>query len=282
MTTRLITRGAEIREAIVCAQRDGKTVGLVPTMGALHVGHMSLVEASLDECDRTVVTIFVNPTQFGPGEDYQRYPRPLEEDIDMLRKRGCWLVFAPEVEEMYPTGHETIVDVGSISKPLEGAARPMHFFGVATVVLKLLNMAPADRAYFGHKDYQQTLVIRKLASDLNVPTDIRICPTIREADGMAMSSRNEYLSSSERQQAVALSQSLKQAAQLYADGETEVAVLRENMLRTLDSVGGVQVEYIAFVAAGTVDEVERVEGPAVIAIAARVGTTRLIDNWQIG
>jgi len=282
MPTQLITRSTEIRKAIVHAQQGGETVGLVPTMGALHEGHLSLVDASLDECDRTVVTIFVNPTQFGPGEDYQRYPRPLEEDVEMLRERGCWLVFAPEVEEMYPTGHETFVDVGSIRKPLEGAARPMHFFGVATVVLKLLNMAPADRAYFGKKDYQQTLVIRKLATDLNVPTEIRVCPTLREPNGMAMSSRNEYLSQSDRQRAVALSQSLQQAAEQHERGETDVAKLRENMLRTIDSAGGVKVEYIAFVAAGTVDEVKTVEGPTVIAIAARVGTTRLIDNWQIG
>lgn len=280
-TTRTVTRGAEIREAIVEAQRAGKTVGLVPTMGALHAGHLSLVDASIAECDRTVVTIFVNPSQFGPGEDYNRYPRPLEKDISLLRERGCWLVFVPEVEEMYPTGHETIVDVGSIRKPLEGAARPMHFFGVATVVLKLLNLVPADRAYFGQKDYQQTLVIRKLVCDLDVPTDIRICPIVRDADGLAMSSRNAYLTEKERIQALALSQSLELAADRHATGETDVAVLREQMQRHIQSVGGVQVEYIAFVAQGTVDEVQRIEGPTVIAIAARVGKTRLIDNRTI-
>ena len=275
---RLVTRGAEIRSAIVEAQRAGKTVGLVPTMGALHAGHLSLVDASIAECDRTVVTIFVNPTQFGPGEDFTRYPRNLDDDINMLRERGCWLVFAPEVEEMYPFGHETIVDVGSIRKPLEGTARPRHFFGVATVVLKLLNLAPADRAYFGQKDYQQTLVVRKLVSDLDVPTQIRICPIVREADGLAMSSRNVYLDDHQRQQALALSQSLELAANRHAEGEVDVAKLRDEMKQHIRKFSDVRIEYLAFVEKGTVDEVERIEGPTVIAVAARVGKTRLIDN----
>ncbi len=279
---KVVTRAAEMRQAIVHAQQAGKAVGLVPTMGALHGGHLSLVDASLAECDRTVVTIFVNPTQFGPGEDFDHYPRTMEQDLAQLRERGCWMVFAPTVEEMYPAGHETIVDVGSIRKPLEGVARPRHFFGVATVVLKLLNMVPADRAYFGQKDYQQTLVVRKLASDLNVPTEICVCPIVREADGMAMSSRNAYLSPSGRRQALALSQSLELAKEMFTAGETDVARLHAKMLESIQAVGGVEVEYIAFVAAGTVDLVQQIEGPTMIVLAGRVENTRLLDNCQIG
>jgi len=282
MVAQVVSRAAEMRSALIRVQQAGKTVGLVPTMGALHGGHLSLVDASLAECDRTVVTIFVNPTQFGPGEDFDHYPRTMEQDLALLRARGCWTVFAPTVEEMYPAGHETIVDVGSIRKPLEGVARPRHFFGVATVVLKLLNMVPADRAYFGQKDYQQTLVVRKLASDLNVPTEIRVCPIIREADGLAMSSRNAYLSPAGRCQALALSQSLALARASHAAGETDVDRLRTKMLEHIHAVGGVEVEYIAFVAAGTVDEVDRVEGPTMIVLAGRVESTRLLDNCQIG
>jgi pantoate--beta-alanine ligase len=206
----------------------------------------------------------------------------MEQDLAQLRERGCWMVFAPTVEEMYPAGHETIVDVGSIRKPLEGVARPRHFFGVATVVLKLLNMVPVDRAYFGQKDYQQTLVVRKLASDLNVPTEIRVCPIVREVDGLAMSSRNAYLSSQGRRQALALSQSLELAKEMHAAGEADVARLRAKILEHIQTVGGGEVEYIAFVAAGTVDEVERIDGPTVIVLAGRVENTRLLDNCQIG
>jgi pantoate--beta-alanine ligase len=192
------------------------------------------------------------------------------------------MVFAPTVEEMYPAGHETIVDVGSIRKPLEGVARPRHFFGVATVVLKLLNMVPADRAYFGQKDYQQTLVVRKLASDLNVPTEICVCPIVREVDGLAMSSRNAYLSPQGRRQALALSQSLELAKAMHAAGEADVVRLRAKMLEHMQTFGVGKVEYIAFVAAGTVDEVERIDGPTVIVLAGRVENTRLLDNCQIG
>ena len=282
MTTTLVTRATDIRKAILEAQQAGESVGLVPTMGALHEGHLSLVDASLADCDRTVVTVFVNPTQFGQGEDYDQYPRPIEQDMALLRERGCWLVFAPTVEEMYPAGHEAFVDVGSIRKPLEGIARPRHFFGVATVVLKLLNMAPVNRAYFGQKDYQQTLVVRKMAIDLNVSTEICVCPIIREVDGLAMSSRNAYLSQQGRRQALALSQSLQLAAQMVARGETEVAQLRATILAHIKRVEEVEVEYVAFVTAGTLDEVERIDGPTVIVLAGRVENIRLLDNCQVG
>ena len=281
-STRIITRGNELRDAIIRVQQAGESVGLIPTMGSLHAGHLSLVDTSMAECDRTVVTIFVNPTQFGAGEDYDLYPRTMENDLAVLRERGCWLVFAPTVEEIYPAGHETIVDVGSISKPLEGVARPKHFFGVATVVLKLLNLAPVDRAYFGQKDYQQTLVVRKLVSDLNVPTDIRVCPIVRESDGLAMSSRNAYLTPDQRLQARVLSQALFHAQQQIEAGQVEAGKIRDQIAKELGKAENVELEYVSLVAKGTVDEVARIDGPTMIVLAARVGSTRLIDNCQIG
>ena len=281
-STRLITLAGEVRAAVRAAQCAGQSVGFVPTMGALHEGHLSLVAASLAECDRTVVSIFVNPTQFGPGEDLRQYPRTLEQDLQLLQERGCWLVFAPTVEEMYRPGHETYVDVGSVAASLEGKARPSHFRGVATVVLKLFQAAPADRTYFGQKDYQQTLVVRKLIDDLNLPIEMRVCPIVREPDGLAMSSRNAYLSREERRRAVSLYEALQLAAKLQAAGETDVAAIREKMRRQIAAVGGVELEYLAFLAPGTVREVASVDGPTVVVLAARVGTTRLIDNCLIG
>ncbi len=276
---RLESSAAETYAAVRAAQLAGESVGLVPTMGALHEGHLSLVDASLAECDRTVVSVFVNPTQFGPGEDLASYPLVLEQDLRLLEERGCWLVFAPQAGEMYKPGHGTYVDVGSVATLYEGACRPTHFRGVATVVLKLLQIIPADRAYFGRKDYQQTLVIRKMVSDLNLPVEVRVSPIVREADGLAMSSRNAYLSESERQQGCLLWQSLKLAEKMYSEGETEVAAITKAMKERLAST---EVEYIAFAAEGTMDEVTSIEGPTVVALAARVGKTRLIDNHTIG
>ncbi|NOY41420.1 MAG: pantoate--beta-alanine ligase [Planctomycetes bacterium] len=267
--------------AVRAAQLAGKSIGLVPTMGALHEGHLSLVEASLAECDHTVVSIFVNPTQFGPSEDLASYPHVLEQDLRLLEERGCWLVFAPQADEMYQPGHGTYVDVGSVAVPYEGASRPTHFRGVATVVLKLFQIIPADRAYFGRKDYQQTLVIRKMVSDLNLPVEVRVCPIIREADGLAMSSRNAYLNAEERQRASLLWQSLKLAEQMHAKGQTEVAVIARSM-RELLATDELEAEYIAFLAEDTVQEVTHLEGPTVVALAAQVGKTRLIDNHTIG
>lgn len=278
----VITSASEARDAVLAAQRDGETIGFVPTMGALHAGHLSLVEASQACCDRTVVSIYVNPTQFGPGEDLERYPRVLEQDLLQLEKLGCWLVFAPSTEEMYPQGSETLVDVGSVAKPLEGAARPGHYQGVATVVLKLFQIIPADQAFFGQKDYQQTLVVKQMVRDLGVPVDIEVCPTVREPDGLAMSSRNAYLTTDERQQALSLWQALQLAVQSHAAGETDANRLTSQMQTHFASLPGVEVEYIAFLAAGTVEPVTKIAGPTVVAIAARVGKTRLIDNLLIG
>jgi pantoate--beta-alanine ligase len=224
----------------------------------------------------------VNPTQFGAGEDFERYPRPLERDLELLSQRGCDWAFVPEVAELYPPGFGSAVDVGAVAEPWEGSARPGHFRGVATVVLKLFQLAPADRAYFGRKDYQQTLVIQRLVEDFHVPTTIRVCPIVRDHDGLALSSRNVYLSSEERQRALVLHQSLELAASEHAAGERSVEAIRRKMLARIEAVGGVAVEYVAFVNDGTVEEISHIDGPATVAIAARVGRTRLIDNQRIG
>ncbi len=278
---RIIADGQSLREEIFAARASGKTVGLVPTMGALHEGHLSLVSASGAECDLTVVTVFVNPTQFAPEEDFGQYPRDLGRDVSLLASRGCDLVFAPSREEMYSPNHATWIDVGSLGQQLEGQFRPTHFRGVATIVMKLFQLAPANRAYFGRKDYQQTLVVRQMVNDLNVPIDVRGCPIIREPDGLAMSSRNAYLTPQERTRALALSSSLRLAEQLADRGEREVAVIRQQMQRELERPGGVDVQYIAFVMDGTLNPVQTIDGPTTIAIAATVGKTRLIDNTLI-
>ena len=278
----VITSVEAMRAAVRGLQRSGETVGFVPTMGALHEGHLSLIDAAAAECDHVAASIFVNPTQFGPNEDFTKYPRPLERDLALLRSRGCELVFVPEAAEMYPEGYGTSIDVGPVAVPWEGAARPGHFAGVATVVLKLFECVPADRAYFGRKDYQQTLVVKRMVADLNLPIDVRVCPIMRDADGLALSSRNVYLSLDERRRALALSQSLRLAEEIISSGERDALVVRERMLAHIASVGGVGVEYVAIVRDGTVDEIAQINGPVTIAVAARVGTTRLIDNVQIG
>jgi pantoate--beta-alanine ligase len=278
---RVIVRGADLRQTVVDAQRSGATVGLVPTMGALHEGHLSLVDAARAECDLVVVTIFVNPTQFAAGEDYERYPADLDADLAQLSGRGCDVAFAPSVDEMYRPGHQTSIDVGSVAVPLEGTHRPTHFRGVATVVLKLFQLAPADRAYFGRKDYQQALVIQKMVDDLRVPMEVCICPIVRESDGLAMSSRNAYLSDDQRRRAVALHECLQLARQLAASGERSVEVIRDQMQQHIASVGGIDIEYIAMVEEGTVTPVDAITGPTAVLIAARVGSARLIDNCLI-
>lgn len=263
------------------AQREGQTVGLVPTMGALHEGHLSLARAARGQCDRVIASIFVNPTQFAPGEDYERYPRDLDSDAARLAEVGVEAVFAPTTETMYPPGSGTTIDVGPVAMPYEGASRPTHFSGVATVVAKLFHIAPADRAYFGQKDYQQTVVVRRMVADLNLPIEVVVCPIIREPDGLAMSSRNAYLRPDERERALTLSRGLHLAESLHAGGERDPAKLREAVSQEIESMAGVELEYVALMAEGTVKEVTRVEGPAVLAVAARVGQTRLIDNVRL-
>jgi pantoate--beta-alanine ligase len=274
----LLREGDFLRQKVLAARQAGQVVGIVPTMGALHEGHLSLVDAARAECDLVVATIFVNPTQFAPTEDFRSYPRVMDKDLALLASRGCQLVFAPSEEQMYRPGHETFVDVGRLGKLYEGEFRPMHFRGVATVVLKLFQLAPADRAYFGRKDYQQTLVVKQMVADLNVLIDVRVCPIVREPDGLAMSSRNVYLSREERQRALVLSRSLKLAEQIIADGERDVAAIRSAMQREIEGTRGVELQYIAVVADGTLTPVDTITGATTIALAATVGKTRLIDN----
>jgi pantoate--beta-alanine ligase len=266
---------------ILTARQAGKTIGIVPTMGALHDGHLSLIDAARTECDVVVATVFVNPTQFGPGEDFQAYPRDMDRDLSLLRQRGCNLIFAPTNDAMYRPEHSTFVDVGHLGSMLEGEFRPTHFRGVATVVLKLFQLAPGDRAYFGRKDYQQTLVVRQMVADLNIPIDVRVCPTVRDADGLAMSSRNVYLSPTERASALALARSLKLAEQMSAAGQLQVDPIRRAMLKEIQSAGGIEIQYIAFVADGTVTPVTTIDGPTTVVLAAKVGKTRLIDNTLV-
>lgn len=267
-----------MRGLVLATQRSGRRVGVVPTMGALHDGHLSLVTASRAACDITVATIFVNPTQFGPNEDFSRYPRTLEADLAKLAAAGADYAFVPEVAEMYPSGATTMVEPGSVAAPLEGAFRPGHFRGVATIVLKLFQAVPADAAFFGQKDYQQQLVIRHMVADLLLPIEIVVCPIVREADGLAMSSRNVYLSADDRRKALSISRAIQQANSLMTSGERNAGKIAEQMQATLRAGGITQIDYATVVHTDTLLPIEQIENRAVALIAARVGTTRLIDN----
>ncbi len=251
-------------------------------MGALHAGHLSLVDRSIRDCDFTVVSIFVNPKQFNQPADYSVYPRTHESDVRQLAERSVDLVFAPSVEEMYPAGFTTHVDVEGVTDRWEGASRPGHFRGVTTVVLKLFQIIPADRAYFGRKDYQQALAIERMVADLNLPIEIVVCPLVRDHDGLALSSRNVHLSPGERRSALVLSRSLRLARELFSTGERDPIRLRDAMLRQLADEPTVQLEYLAIVDPTTLAELKRIETAAVVLIAARLGSTRLIDNEVLG
>ncbi|MCE9529312.1 MAG: pantoate--beta-alanine ligase [Planctomycetales bacterium] len=275
---RLITSISEMQAAVRELQRAGKKVGLVPTMGALHEGHLSLVGRAKSECDAAVATIFVNPTQFAPHEDFSKYPRTLDADVQLLASANCDLVFVPSREAMYPPNASTFIEPPQVAQPLEGVFRPGHFRGVATIVLKLFNIIPADRAYFGQKDFQQALVIRRMVADLNVPVQIVVCPIIREPDGLAMSSRNRYLSPSERQQALALSRALNLVQEQFSRGVRDAIALKERMQDVLERAGIERVDYATIADPETLAEMTQLENPAVVLIAAFVGTTRLIDN----
>ena len=271
----------ELRAEVQSARAAGKTIGCVPTMGALHDGHLSLVEAATNQTDFVVVTIFVNPTQFAPNEDLSKYPRPLEDDLRKCEEAGVDLVFNPDAETVYPATDAAFVEVPRCSTTLEGAHRPSHFRGVTTIVLKLFNMVLPDIAFFGQKDYQQQLLIRHMVDDLNVPVEIRTCPTVREADGLAMSSRNTYLSDADRQSALALSQSLKIAHDACTTDGKSPAEARQAMLDHLAQFPNVKLDYAVIADANTLCEVDDAVPEAVALIAARVGSTRLIDNMLI-
>jgi pantoate--beta-alanine ligase len=256
----------------------GNSVGLVPTMGALHAGHASLIRAAAASCNHVAVSIFVNPTQFGPNEDYARYPRTFDADCELAASVGATAIFAPSVEEFYPQGSSTFVEVEGLSNRLDGLSRPGHFRGVATVVTKLLIAAEADRAYFGQKDAAQVSVIRRMVADFRIATDIVVCPIVRDPDGLALSSRNAYLSPTERTQALTLHRSLLQVESLASTGERRPGVLIAAAREVFASEPAVRVDYIECVNWSTLGPVESAEPGTLFAVAAYVGSTRLIDN----
>lgn len=260
---------------------DG-TVGLVPTMGYLHEGHLSLVRQAKAECNHVIVTIFVNPTQFGPSEDLSKYPRDLDRDLKLLEPLGADLLWKPTAEVMYPPGYQTWVEVEALTKGLEGAMRPGHFRGVATVVAKLFNATQPHKAYFGQKDAQQAAVIRRMAVDLNFPLEVIVCPTVREADGLAMSSRNKYLNEAERKAAVVLFRSLSAARELYDAGERDAEKLRGRMKEVLASEPLAKMQYVSCADYDSLVELDKVSGKTLLSMAVFLGKTRLIDNFVLG
>lgn len=257
-------------------------VGLVPTMGYLHEGHLSLVRQAAEECTSVVVSIFVNPTQFGPAEDLAAYPRDMERDLRLLEPLGVDLVWTPTPEIMYPSGYQTWVQVEALAEPLEGAMRPGHFRGVATIVAKLFNGVLPSKAYFGQKDAQQAAVIRRMARDLNFPLEVVVCPTMREPDGLAMSSRNAYLNPEQRRAATVLFRALSAAKNAYEAGEHNAEKLRAIMRATLAAEPLAQMQYVSCADYDTLEELETVSGKALLSMAVFVGKTRLIDNFVLG
>jgi len=258
------------------------TWGLVPTMGFLHAGHISLVERARGENTRVGASVFVNPTQFGPGEDLAAYPRDLERDLGLLEQAGADLVWVPSAEEVYPSDYRTFVDVEGVTMPLEGAARPGHFRGVATVVAKLLNVFLPDRAYFGQKDAQQVVVIRQMVRDLNFPIELVVCPTVREADGLAMSSRNVYLTPEQRAAATVLYRALSAARDVWTSGERDGEQLRQAMRRVLEAEPLARTEYISAADPRTLEELGPASRGVLLSMAVRIGKARLIDNLLLG
>lgn len=270
------------REAVRAARREGKVIGLVPTMGAFHEGHRSLIQAAGERCSFISVSIFVNPTQFGPDQDFEKYPRTLETDLNTCEELGVDLVFAPGVGTMYPPGSQTAVHVSGLTEGLCGAWRVGHFDGVATVVMKLFQILPADLAFFGEKDYQQMMMIRRMVHDLDLPIEIVPCPTVREPDGLAMSSRNAYLSEGEREQATSLSRALLRARDRVTAGERDAVVLTEGIREEIRAAGPAEIQYAEVVDPETLDPLKTIDGTARICLAVRIGTCRLIDNIAVG
>jgi pantoate--beta-alanine ligase len=277
--TRVLRTRAELRAALATAPRP---IGLVPTMGWLHEGHRSLMAQARTENATTVVTIFVNPRQFGDPSDFTRYPRNEQRDLAICESEGVDIVWAPPVDEVYVPGFDTTVTVGAVAGPLEGAARPGHFAGVATVVAILFSLVGAQRAYFGQKDAQQVMVIRRMALDLAIGTEVVACPTVREPDGLALSSRNVHLSPEERTAAAVLHRALVAARERWTAGERSGEALRSAMRATLDAEPLAQTDYVSVADALTLEELDRVDRPAVLSLAVRFGTTRLIDNELLG
>jgi len=271
----------ELRSHVGRARAAGKVIGFVPTMGALHAGHASLIKAASQKCDYVAVSIFVNPTQFGPSEDYDKYPRDIEADSVLCSQNGADVIFAPTAAQMYPSEQMTWVDVEKLTDGLCGARRPGHFRGVTTICAKLFNIVGADYAFFGQKDAQQAVVIRRMVADLNMPVEIVVCPTVREADGLAMSSRNKYLSESERRDAILINKSLLKCLNLVEKGVCESNTLKNEIRKTLEISPDIDIEYIAVTDSQSLVEIDRITESALVAVAVRIGGTRLIDNAVI-
>lgn len=270
---------ADVQAQTLAWKRAGLTVGLVPTMGYLHEGHASLIKRAAAECDRVVVSVFVNPTQFGPNEDLESYPRDFEHDKALVAECGAHLIFAPTPDDMYSPGTATWVTVEGLTKELCGRSRPIHFRGVATVVNKLMNIAQPDRAYFGEKDAQQLAVIRRMVKDLNMPVEVVGCPIVREADGLAKSSRNTYLNAAERQAALVLSRSLAEGKKLLEAGETDAQTVCARITEVINAEPAARIDYVQAVDADSIEPVAAVNGTVLFAIAVYIGKTRLIDNF---
>ena len=270
-----------VRRLVKAARSAGRTIGFVPTMGALHIGHISLIEAARKDCDFVIVSIFVNPTQFGPSEDFAKYPRPLKADLNICRKAGVNLVFVPTPKAMYPGENLSWVDVEKLSGPLCGKFRPGHFRGVATVCAKLFNIVLPDFAFFGQKDAQQAIVIKKMVADLNMPLEIVVCPTVREENGLAMSSRNQYLTAQQKKDAAFIYKSLQKCRQMIKQGGRDTKKIIAEMRKILKQIPSVEIQYISIVDAETLQNIDKVTGKTLAAVAVKVGSTRLIDNILI-
>jgi len=275
---RICTTPAEMHAACRKLRNSGRILGLVPSMGALHAGHLSLVSAARAECDLVAASIFVNPTQFAPGEDYEAYPRTFDEDCRKLESAGVHLLFAPSAADIYPPGNTTFIDPGNIALRLDGASRPGHFRGVATIVARLFHIVAPDRAYFGQKDAAQVAVLRHVVRDLNLPVHVAVCPVVREPDGLAMSSRNRYLSPAEHSRALILSRALTAAESLARTGEASAVTLRAAMLTVFATDPETRLDYAAIVDPDTLLPIANTSRGALLAVAAFIGNTRLIDN----
>jgi pantoate--beta-alanine ligase len=276
--TRIVETLAGIQGYVAACRKRGMKVGFVPTMGAFHEGHLTLMREARRNNNAVIVSIFVNPIQFSAGEDYDRYPRRLEQDTKMADSEGVDVIFSPSVAEMYPKGFDTHVDQTDLPSKLCGAFRQGHFRGVMTIVTKLFNIVKPDTAYFGQKDYQQSLIIRRTATDLNLDVAVKVLPTVREEDGLAMSSRNVYLGPKQRKDATCLIQSLRRAEDMVNNGESSASKVSAEMKRLIRKVKGTRVEYIAIVNSDTLEPVKEIKGKTLIALALRIGKARLIDN----
>ncbi len=279
---RTVETAAAVREEILRLRAPGRSIGFVPTMGAFHEGHLSLMRVARRECGAVVVSIFVNPTQFSPGEDYDRYPRDPARDRELAETENVDILFMPSEEEIYPRGHVTTVQVAGLTERLCGRTRPGHFRGVATVVAKLFNIVDPDTAYFGQKDAQQAVVIRKMVTDLHMHVKVRVLPIVRESDGLAMSSRNRYLGAEERQAAAVLYQALSKARAAVEAGEKDGQRIQSLMEECIAGEKLARIEYAAIVDPDALEPLQRIEGPALLAVAARVGACRLIDAAIVG